>query len=369
MGEVVSIDTAAREICVRTHPEDPPYSLPYDHLVLALGSVTRMPPVPGLAEHGFQMKGLADAVGLRDRAIQMLERADATDDEAARAAFLGLVVVGANFTGAEVAGEFDVFWKQASRSYRNVSPQDCRIALVERADRILGALDPALSDYAAERLRARGIRIRLGRTVREIRRDEVELDDGERIPTRTVIWCAGIAPPPLLVSTGLPLDPLGYLRCEPDLRVVGEERIWGIGDCAVNPDPAGRSYPATAQHAVRQGQDLAANLLSVVRGQATRPHVYHAVGAVAALGCRTGVARVFGIRLSGFKAWVLWRTVYLFKMPGWRRRIRVALDWTLDLLFPREHVQLGLRDRPRPAGQPPSVAEANAVGKDAGQRQ
>jgi NADH dehydrogenase len=201
------------------------------------------------------------------------------------------------------------------------------------------------------------------------------LDDGKTLGTHTTIWCAGIAPPPVLAELGLPVDERGYLECAADLRVEGREHIWGIGDCAVNRDPEGNAYPATAQHAVRQGLHLARNLARAIRGQSAEPFIYTSLGSIAALGCRTGVARVMGIKLSGFAAWFLWRTVYLLKMPGWSRRLRVALDWTVDLLSRREFVELGIHrsalgDAERSASLPAALADTTSrpPANGAGQR-
>ncbi len=352
-GEVVALDAAGRSIRYRLPGEEGDAVLGYDHLVLAPGSVTRMPPVPGLSEHGFEIKSLADAVTLRDRAIEQLELADATGDPQRRAALLHFVVVGANFTGVEVAGEFDVFLARAAREYPNLEPGDVRVTLVELGSRLLPALDEDLADYARRRLERRGVRVELGASVARVEPDRAVLSDGRELAASTVIWCAGIAPSPLVSLLELPTDEQGWLRCGRDLRVVGLDDVWGIGDTAVNPDPDGAAYPATAQHAVQQGRHLARNLARVLRGEAPTPCDIRTKGVLAALGCRTAVAKVLGLKLSGFPAWFLWRTVYLLKMPGWSRRARVALDWTLDLLFRRDVVQLGLAGRPgRPALRP-----------------
>ncbi|HMB70403.1 MAG TPA: FAD-dependent oxidoreductase, partial [bacterium] len=175
------------------------------------------------------------------------------------------------------------------------------------------------------------------------------LESGDRLPTRTVVWCAGIAPPPLLGSLGLPLDDRGYLVCEESLRVRGHKNVWAIGDCAVTLDPQGRPHPATAQQAVREGEHLARGLAGVLSGREPRPLSYRTAGSLAALGSRRGVGVVYGIPVSGWFAWWLWRTVYLMKMPGVGRRLRIALDWTLDSLFPRDYVQLGIHGPDRKA--------------------
>lgn len=345
-ADVTGVDVQQRRVRYTLVGAQEGEELDFDHLVVALGSVTRYPEVPGLARWGFGMKDLPDAVALRDRAIELLERAEATRDEERRRALLHLVIVGANFTGVEVAGEFAEFLGEAARAYGNVGRGEWRVTLVEMAPRILPTLDADLAEYALARLRSRGISVRLGTTVTAVEAETATLSTGERLATHTVIWCAGIAPNPLLASLGLPTDERGWLLCEPDLRVRSCNNVWAIGDCAVNPDPQGHPYPATAQHAVRQAVVLADNLARVLRGEAPRPCVIRSPGALAAIGCRTAVAKVFGVKLSGFAAWFLWRTIYLLKMPGWGRRLRVALDWTLSLFFRRPVVQLGVHRRP-----------------------
>jgi len=342
MADVETVDTNAQTVSYRMSGSDVVDVLRYDQLVISLGSVTRLPPIPGLEEHGYELKSLAEAVALRDHAIQVLERADAADSEERQRQLLHFVVVGGSFTGIEVAGEFSEFLREASGHFPNVNPDLCRISLVELNDRILPALDEDLSAYAAKKLAARGVNILLETSVERIAADHVVLDDGRRLESETVIWCAGIAPNPLLGTMPLPFDELGYVLCEPDLRVKGFDNIWAIGDAAVNPAPDGTAYAPTAQSAVRQGAHLARTLRRLAAGEAPKPFVYNTVGTLAALGCRTGVAKIFGIKLSGFLAWFLWRTVYLSKMPGLARKVRVALDWTLDLFFGRDIVQLGV---------------------------
>jgi len=344
-AEVRGVDLDARTVTYRVVGTAEDSTLTWDHLVVALGSVTRLPAVPGLDRHGFEMKSMRDAVALRDRAIQLLEQADATASAAARRALLHFVVVGANFSGVEVAGELLAFLQEAASRYRNVTGDDVRVTLVELAPRILPAIDADLAEYAAAKLRARGMAIRLATTVTALAPDHATLSSGERLATHTVIWCAGIAPNPMVASLGLPCDERGWVLAEPDLRVRGRADVWAIGDCAVNPDPRGGVYPETAQHAVRQAAHLARNLVRAVRGERTEPCVIHSPGSLVALGCRSAVARVFGVKLSGFVAWFLWRSVYLAKMPGWSRRVRVALDWSLALLFRRPIVQLGIHRR------------------------
>jgi len=346
MGEVTGVDSNARAVSlvIRTPFGETHDSIPYDHLVLAPGSATLRPPIPGLQEHAFEIKGLPDAVALRDRAIRLLEIANASADPQARRRLLHWVIVGGSFTGAELAGEFHEFMRRAVRKYPHLTREDCNITLVERDDRILRALHPRLSRYAEGKMRQRGIEIALNQTVREVGSGHVVLGSGERIDASTTVWCAGIAPPPLVAALNLPVDERGYILCQRDCRVHGMENVWGIGDCAVNIDADGKPYPATAQHAVREGAHVADNIARLLEGKESLPFNYRTQGSLAALGCRTGVAEVFGLRLSGFPAWWLWRTLYLLKMPGLARKVRIAIDWTLDLFFRHDDVQLGVHE-------------------------
>ncbi len=360
MAEIRSVDLARQQVEYQVVSEREVTRLNYDHLVVALGSVTNLPPesvVPGARQYCFQIKNLTDAVALRDRGIVLLEMADACDDEARRRELLHFVIVGGSFTGAELAGEYEAFLRGAARMYRNVHPDDIRVTLVEREPRILHALGDELADFAARHLRKRGMDVLVSTSATSVAEDHVVLSDGRRIRTRTVIWCAGIAPNPLVKSLGLPLDQRGYIVCEHDLRVQGFTNVWAIGDIAVNRNTDGSVQPATAQHAVRQGAHLAKNIVAAILGRPTTPCNLGTQGMLAALGCRTAVGTVFGIRIAGFLAWWFWRTVYLMKMPRLGRKVRVALDWTIDLFFRRDYVQLGVHkfraDSPAPPDTTP----------------
>lgn len=350
-ARVTGVDLQAREV-VCEFPDGHEKRIGYDHLVVALGSVTRKPDIPGLREHALEIKSLPDAVALRDRAIQLLELADGAEDPRTKAAALRFVVVGANFTGTEVAGELNELLGSASRQYRNISPRDIRVTLIDHGRRILPALDERLSRYAEAKLRQRGVEVLLNESITAVGPESATLQSGREIPARTLVWAAGVEPSPLTRSLGLPVNERGYIVCDRDLRVRGHPEIWAIGDCAVNTDAQGNVYPATAQHATREGKTAAANIARVLRGRPTVPCDIQTQGYLAALGCRTGVAHVFGIDFSGFAAWWLWRTVYLLKMPGFFRKLRVAMDWTLQLFFRREYVQLGVHRPATPVVEP-----------------
>lgn len=342
MAEVLDVDVERRQVTYRASGSDWTETVNYDHLVVALGSVPRLPRVPGLQTYGFTMNNLADAMTLRDRAIQMLEFAEATTARQRRHTLLHLAVVGGNFTGVEVAGQFLMFLRQASQWYPSLRPDDCTVTLIQRSERILPALDADLARYAATHLRRLGVNIRLQTSAVEVAADHLQLDSGERLSTYTVIWCAGIAPNPLIQRLPFPQDHQGYVRCEPDLRVQGFDHVWAIGDCAVNRASDGQIYAATAQHAVRQGEHLAHNLARILRGEPAQPCHIRSPGQLAALGRYAGVAKIKGIRFAGFPAWFLWRSVYLMKMPGWTQKLRVSLDWFIAFFFTLSFVQLGV---------------------------
>lgn len=340
-AEVTEIDLEARRVTTRMM-DGSQEALTYDHLLVALGSVTRMPDIPGLRQHAFGVNDLQDAVALRDRAIGLLELADQKDESERRRAMLTFVVVGGSYTGVEVTGELNEFLTEATSLYRSLRPEDVRIVLVDHGSRILKVLDEDLSGYASNRLKHRGVEIRLEDTVTRIHETSAELGSGETVGAWTVIWAAGVAPNPLLSHLGIEEGRGGFLACEPDLRVQGQRDVWAVGDCASNPGPDGQIYPPTAQHAIREGRQAARNIVRTLRSQTPEPLLYHSRGMMAPLGKHQGVARVFGRSLSGLPAWFIWRTFYLAKMPGFGRSLRVMMDWTLDWFFRRDCVQMGI---------------------------
>jgi NADH dehydrogenase len=344
MAEVRSVDLKAQVAQIQVVGSESIEKIHYDQLVIAIGSTTRLPDVPGLHEFGFQLKSLGDGIDLRDRGIRLLELANTIDDPAKRRAILRIVIVGANFTGTELAGEYQDFLTDARRAYKNVAREEISVVVLEMADRILNALEPELAEYARQHLTSRGLDIRTKTSVREVALDHVILSTGERLETQTTVWCAGIAPSPVLDEIpDLPINTHGYIDCEPDLRVKGFDNVWAVGDIATILDKDGNPYPATAQHATRQGTVCATNILRSIGGEPLEPFRYKELGSLAALGCRTAVARLFGLKVAGFPAWFMYRTIYLFKMPGWGRRFRIMMDWTADLFLRAEPVQLGIR--------------------------
>jgi NADH dehydrogenase len=346
MGELISVDPDNRRVDYRIPGETTNRSVAYTHLVLGLGSVTAFPPIPGLRENAFQVKSLGDAIELRDHVIGQLERANLARTVEDRRRMLRMVVVGASYTGSEVAGEFQHYLHHAVKSYRNLRPEDCQIILMERGKRILPALSADLAQYAAQRLTRKGVEIRTGRTIsRVVEGHRMELDDGTTIDAETLVWCAGIAQNPVAATLPFPKDQRGILQCEVTGQIKGHDSVWGIGDCAANPMPAGGFYPPTAQAATRLGIHAARNIVRAIDGKAPRPIRFADLGSLCVLGSYDGVAKVMGIPVAGFLAWWLWRSIYLMKMPGFGRKLRVAADWTVSLFSRPDVVQVGLRRR------------------------
>jgi NADH dehydrogenase len=347
VGEVVRVDHEARRAHVRT-PSGEERSLPYDVLVLAPGSRSRVLPVPGLAEHGIGFKTVQEAIHLRNHVLSQLDVAAADDDAARRRAALTFVVVGGGYAGVEVLGELEDLARDAIATYADLDPGDMRWMLVDAAPRILPELTEGLASYAADRLRERGIEIRLSTRLRSAEDGTISLSDGESFPAGTLIWTTGVKPSPLARDSGLPVDDDGRLPVDRTLRVVGVEGIWAAGDAAAVPDAStGGVSPPTAQHALRQGRRVAANVLATLEGREPEPFVYATIGGVCSLGRYKGVAVVRGIRFKGFVGWFLHRSYHLLAMPTWTRRVKIAMDWTIALLFPRDLAQLGSLERPR----------------------
>ena len=346
MAEVKGIDVEGSSVQYRLIGDDQDRSLGYDHVVVALGSVTRILPedvVSGVREHAFEMKHMTDAVAVRDRAIELLELANATEDPDERRRLLHFVIVGGNVTGIEVVGELETFVRDATIMYRNLRREDCTFTVVELAPSILGILPEHLHQWAHRELGARGIEIHNGISVKEVHDDHVVTSEGDRIPCSTVIWTAGIAPNPILQQfTDLPLNRFGGLECESDYAAKGLSGVWGLGDCASVPGRDGKPMPPLAQIAIRQAPQLAANIVATVRGGATKPADVHVQGILVPLGRHRGVASIKGIKVHGIVAWAMWRAIYLLKTPGWRRRFRVAMDWFINLFCKRDYVQLGM---------------------------
>jgi NADH:quinone reductase (non-electrogenic) len=349
LGAVTGHDPAARTVRIRTH-EGETEEQRYDQLVLALGSVSRLLPVPGL-EHAIGFKSLADAIWLRNHVIDTLEAANANEDSERRQELLTYVFVGGGYAGLEALAELQDFAADAMDSYPRARLQGMRWILVEATDRVLPEIDSKLAEYAARELRSRGIDIRLGTRLESVEPDAVTLSTGERIPARTVVWTTGVAPHPSLAELSVPLDEHGRVRVDDYMRVEGMGGVWAVGDCAAVPDPSAgmtRSSPPTAQHAIRQGRAVARNVAAELgTGKAARFR-YRNRGAFVNLGRYKAVGRLGRFTFSGFLAWWLARTYHMSQIPGTARKIRAVVDWTVGLPFHRDVAEVGSIGHPRP---------------------
>ena len=346
MGEIKGLDTKANKVRLQLCGDDRDRELEYDHLVVALGSVTRIFPedvCSGVQEHAFEVKHMSDAIALRDRAVELLELANACDDPEERKRLLHFIVVGGNVTGIEVVGELEVFVRGATSMYANIKPSDCQFTVIELAPKILSILPDNLVRWATKTMTGRGIELRTGESVKEVHADHVITSNDERISCSTVIWTAGIAPNPVLKEfTDLPLNSHAGVDCEPTYQVKGYDNVWALGDCAGVPGPSGKPMPPLAQIAIRQAKQLAHNIAAAHRGEALTPGDVSVLGILVPLGHHKGVMEFKGIKVEGFMAWAMWRAIYLSKMPGFGRKIRVLLDWIINFFFRRDYVQLGM---------------------------
>lgn len=319
---------------------------PFDHLVLALGASTSTFGLPGIAEHTWALKTLDDADALRNHLVWLLELADTIDDEARRKRLLTLVVVGGGFTGVETAGEIVELFRSVLRFYKRLRPKQVKMILVEAGPTLLAGLPAKMGEYSRRVLERRGVEVIAGDGVTGADSSGLNLQSGRRIETETIIWSAGVQPSPTVAKAALPRTKRGAIETQGDMHVSGIGGVWALGDCASIPDGEGGVYPATAQHAIREGPCLADNIVAALHGQPTKPFRYSSLGMMAALGGRKAVAQLPGNRvITGFIAWFLWRTYYLLRLPGLDRKLRVAFDWTLELIFPRDTAELRLGER------------------------
>jgi NADH dehydrogenase len=341
IADVEAIDLANKQVRIRHSGLARSFDLTYDQLVLALGAVTNFYRTPGLAEHALSMKTLGDAILVRNRVIDALELADNQADETERKTTLTVVIAGAGFAGIETAGAVNDFLREAMKFYPNLKENMPRVVVADPGDHILPELGVSLGRYAQERLARRGVEVRLKIKVAGYDGKEVALDDGTKIATRMLIWTAGTTPPPLL-STLPCAKQRGRMVANDCLQVPDWPGVWALGDCALVPDALnpGKFYPPTAQHAIRQAAVLANNIVAAMRGQVPQPFKFKIIGLLATIGRRHGVAEIFGWQFSGYLAWLLWRAIYLSKLPGLQKKVRIALDWTLDLIFSKDLVQL-----------------------------
>jgi NADH dehydrogenase len=342
LGEVTAIDLNARHVDVTHALTGDDVSLEYDQLVIALGSVTSTFNIPGVIEHTLPLKTIEDADVLRNRVIASFELADIATDPDERRRLLTFAIVGGGYTGCEAAGELSDFVRSICRFYKSIRANDITTVLIEAGHRLLGDLPDGMGRYTAKNLKRSGIVLELGDGVASIDERGLTLISGRRIESRTMVWSAGVRPPPILKDLPVGHARNGGILVDRDMRVPGRPEVWATGDSAWIPTgkPDGW-YPATAQHAIREGPALGDNIVAAMRGKPTEPFVFTALGTMASLGGRRGVvAFPNGFILTGFLAWFIWRSYYLLRLPGLDRKVRVAFDWTLDLFFSRDIAEL-----------------------------
>lgn len=350
VGRVESIDTARRTVTVRSRLGQEAVPLEYDALVLTLGSVTDFRAVPGMAERAIGVRTLGDAFYLRNRALDMLEEAALEPDADRRRRLLTFVVVGGGSTGVEVGAELHDLLRLAAPSFRSTIALEPRVVLVHSRPYVLSEFGERLGRYATRRLAAEGVELVLDHRLTRVEGDSVVLDDGTAIEAGTVVSTVGNAPNPTLRDLPGATDEKGWVRADSTFAVPGLDGVWALGDCASILDPGtGKPMPATAQHAIREGPAAARNVLATFAGETPKPFHYGQLGMLVSLGRHRGVGEVLHLKVSGIVAWFLWRSYYLLRLPTIERRIRVALDWTLDLFLARDIVEINVR---RTVGRP-----------------
>lgn len=343
-GEVESIDLSSRQVVVSHGLENHHHTLTYDHLVIGLGSITNLYELPGLDERNLTMKSLGDAIRLRNHLIAQLEEAD-NECVINKSSLLCFVVAGGGFSGVETVGALNDFVRDVLPSYSHLAEGMLRVVLVHAGTVILPELGEKLGAYAQKKLAERGVEIHVNTKVSAVSMNGVTLSDGTAIESNTVLWTAGSSPNPLVQKLPCKKE-RGRIVVDQFLEVVGWPGVWAVGDCAAVPDRStGKFSPPTAQHALRQAKRLGQNVAASIRGKARKPFAFSTIGQLATIGKRTGVANILGFRFSGFLAWWIWRTVYLSKLPRFEKKLRVAMDWTLDLVFAKDMVQFSHESR------------------------
>ena len=366
-GRVTEIRHAERT--VRVAPvEGPEYEITYDHLVVALGSVARTLPIPGLAEQAIGFKQVEEAIALRNNVLNRLDVAASAWDPELRRKLLTFTFVGAGFAGIEAIAEVEDMARAAVRYYDGLSPDDLRFVMIEGSTRILPELGEEMGGYALEQLRKRRIEVHLSTFLTSCVDGHVLTSTGLEYDSATIVWTAGVRANPVLGSSDLPLDETGRVRALPTLQIAREDGTvvdgaWTAGDCAAVPDLAnpGAYCSPSAQHAVRQARHLGDNLAKHLRSAELSEYRHKHVGTVASLGLGKGVAQVYGFKLRGWPAWFMHRTYHMAQMPTFNRKVRIVLDWTLALFFHRELVALGRLHDPRAdfrdASAPPAAGD------------
>jgi len=366
-GQVEHIDMEKKRLLLAAEaPSSHQSEVVFDHLVLAVGSVSNYLGVPGVEETAFDFKSVTDAIRIRGHVLDMLELADREPDPAQRRAMLTFVVAGAGFAGAELAGALNDFVRGALFSYPNLAPDDVQVIVVHSRDYILPELSRSLAQYALERMTVRGVTFKLNTRLVEAQEGVVRLRPQEEIRAETLIWTAGVKPHPLVQTLAAAHDPRGAILVDQHLAIPGLAGVWALGDCALVTDAkTGKPCPPTAQFAQREAETLAHNLHASIHHRPLQPFHFDALGLLCVVGYQTACAEIRGVRFSGFFAWILWRGIYLSKLPGGERKLRVLSDWIIELFFPRDIVQtIELNDRRRFSGSHQEIASVGRSGEE-----
>lgn len=355
-GKLTGLSHAERTATAHTDFGDT-LTLEYDEVVVALGSVSRTLPIPGLAEFGIGFKYVEEAINLRNRVLGRIARAATTSDATMRARLLTFVFVGGGFAGVEAFAETEDMARASLHDYPELSPSDLHFVMVEAADRILPEMGPEMGDYTVRELESRGMRVLKNTRLESCVDGHIVLSNGETFEADTLVWTAGVKPAPILASSDLPLGPRGHVVALPTLQVATESgdvvaSAWVAGDCAQVPDltkPQPAYCAPSAQHAVRQARHLGKNLARHLKGKPLKDYSHHHLGLVASLGLNKGVANIMGVKLRGWPAWFMHRTYHLMQIPTFNRKARIALDWTAAVFFRRDLVSMGRLHDPRRA--------------------
>jgi NADH:ubiquinone reductase (H+-translocating) len=338
-GKIRGIDLEKRQLTLDAGRYTRNMTVEYEHLVLALGSIVDLSRVPGMPEHSLVLKNVGDALKLRATIINRLEEANLESDRDVLIRLLTFVVVGGGYSGVETGGQILDLVNDVKRFYHDLKRVQIRVVLVHSGPHLLPEVGKSLGQYAERKLRQRGMEIILNARVISMTANKVFLNNGQSIESNTVLSTVGNAPHPVIVDLckryGLE-DYKGRIVTEPTMQVKGQERLWAAGDCAAVPVKNQPASPPTAQFAQRQGKLLGKNIARCLKEEQPEAFYHKNLGQLAAIGHRTAVADILGMKFSGFIAWFIWRTIYLFKLPGLQRKLRVMVDWTMDLFFPRD---------------------------------
>jgi NADH dehydrogenase len=310
--------------------------LQYDHVVIACGAESNLGIIPGMTDHAFAFKVMRDAIELRQQIVRQMESAETTTDPNLRRWHLSFIIVGAGFSGVEVAGEINELVRSSTRFYQNFRKEDVLVSLVHSQDQILPEVAPKLREFARKKMEKAGITMLLNTRAVAATHEGVELNDGRMLTGATVVCTIGTAISPIVQALDVPKE-RGRIRTTPEMRIEGQANAWAIGDCAyiINAYDNKPAAP-TGQFAERQGRQAALNVVRILKSEPTQPFRFKALGQLCSIGGYQAVAEMLGVQISGFVAWLLWRGVYLFKLPTWSRRIKVGFDWSWDVLFPRD---------------------------------